>query len=418
MISVAFLDELRARTVLSAVISQSVKLTKAGREYKACCPFHNETTPSFTVNDDKGFYHCFGCSAHGDAVRWMTDHQGLGFVDAVTELALRAGLPLPDGVVPTIGAIAHPDARIQRESVRAGVPDEYVSSEEFGAVILSRVVAGKAPLKCYFEHREISPVAVAGRMADLGFCPNAPTRKWRIGASPNSVPLAPAMVARLRRPDRALPSTDWPVTGLHVTFLSDDFTVKRVAHGRGGQLLPQRKMLGTIQGSCVVLGEYQPDARLIVGEGMESTLSGCDLVRRDMHSEAATPCALAALSLNNLQGYPLQDARGALPMWNLQPDMKRDACWFAHGGPVTVLVDADMKPIPVRSNACGEQTGPKVADAARVRFVIRQISSEERSMMCGRLSVAGWQAAGASGPVTALRPRMGMDFNDIGRVRG
>ena len=68
-LSPAWLDELRARTVLSAVIAPTVKLIRAGREWKACCPFHNEKTPSFTVNDDKGFYHCFGCGAHGDAIR-------------------------------------------------------------------------------------------------------------------------------------------------------------------------------------------------------------------------------------------------------------------------------------------------------------------------------------------------------------
>jgi hypothetical protein len=53
-----FLDELRARTVLSTLIGKSIKVTRAGREFKACCPFHNEKTPSFTINDDKGFYHC------------------------------------------------------------------------------------------------------------------------------------------------------------------------------------------------------------------------------------------------------------------------------------------------------------------------------------------------------------------------
>ena len=58
---------------LSGVIAPSVKLIKAGREFKACCPFHNEKTPSFTVNDEKGFYHCFGCGAHGDAIRFLTD---------------------------------------------------------------------------------------------------------------------------------------------------------------------------------------------------------------------------------------------------------------------------------------------------------------------------------------------------------
>src|SRR6476646_10109917 len=91
----AWLDELRARTVLSAVISPSVKLLRAGREWKACCPFHNEKTPSFTVNDDKGFYHCFGCGAHGDAIRFLTDHRGMPFMDAVKELAAKAGMDVP-----------------------------------------------------------------------------------------------------------------------------------------------------------------------------------------------------------------------------------------------------------------------------------------------------------------------------------
>ncbi len=94
-LSPAFLDELRARTLLSSVIAPSVKLLKAGREWKACCPFHNEKTPSFTVNDDKGFYHCFGCGAHGDAIRFLTDARGLPFMDAVKELAGKAGMEVP-----------------------------------------------------------------------------------------------------------------------------------------------------------------------------------------------------------------------------------------------------------------------------------------------------------------------------------
>ena len=90
-----WLDELRARTTLSTLIGRTVKVTKAGREFKACCPFHNEKTPSFTINDEKGFYHCFGCSAHGDAIRWMTDQRGLPFMDAVKELAQAAGMEVP-----------------------------------------------------------------------------------------------------------------------------------------------------------------------------------------------------------------------------------------------------------------------------------------------------------------------------------
>ncbi|MDF8331680.1 DNA primase [Novosphingobium cyanobacteriorum] len=94
-LSPQFLDELRTRISLSGLIGRSVRVQKAGREFKACCPFHNEKTPSFTINDDKGFYHCFGCGAHGDAIRWMTDHQGLPFMEAVKELALLAGMDVP-----------------------------------------------------------------------------------------------------------------------------------------------------------------------------------------------------------------------------------------------------------------------------------------------------------------------------------
>ncbi|MBB4857138.1 DNA primase [Novosphingobium chloroacetimidivorans] len=95
MLTPQWLDQLRARTTLSALIGRTVRLQKVGNEFKACCPFHNEKTPSFHVNDAKGFYHCFGCSAHGDAIRWLTDHQGLAFMDAVKELAAEAGMDVP-----------------------------------------------------------------------------------------------------------------------------------------------------------------------------------------------------------------------------------------------------------------------------------------------------------------------------------
>jgi DNA primase len=94
-LSPQWLDELRARISLSGVIGRTTRLTKAGHEFKACCPFHNEKSPSFTVNDAKGFYHCFGCGAHGDAIRWMTDQRGLSFMDAVKELAAEAGMEVP-----------------------------------------------------------------------------------------------------------------------------------------------------------------------------------------------------------------------------------------------------------------------------------------------------------------------------------
>ena len=90
-----FLDELRSRISIVDVVGNKVKLTKRGREYLGLCPFHNEKTPSFTVNESKGFYHCFGCGAHGDIIKFEMDANGLPFIDAVKKLADKVGLQLP-----------------------------------------------------------------------------------------------------------------------------------------------------------------------------------------------------------------------------------------------------------------------------------------------------------------------------------
>jgi DNA primase len=91
----AFLDELRARLPLSSIAAKRLRLLRAGREYKACCPFHHEKTPSFTINDDKQFYHCFGCGAHGDVIGFTMRHDGLSFPEAIETLAAQAGLAVP-----------------------------------------------------------------------------------------------------------------------------------------------------------------------------------------------------------------------------------------------------------------------------------------------------------------------------------
>ncbi len=91
----AFKDELRARVPLSDIIGKRMKLTRAGREYKGCCPFHKEKSPSFTVNDVKGFYHCFGCGAHGDSIGFLMSHDNMSFMDAVEQLASLAGMQVP-----------------------------------------------------------------------------------------------------------------------------------------------------------------------------------------------------------------------------------------------------------------------------------------------------------------------------------
>ena len=91
----AFIDELLTRTDIVEVIETRVPLKKAGHEYKACCPFHNEKTPSFTVSPVKQFYHCFGCGEHGSAITFLMNYEHMDFIEAVEELAHRAGLEVP-----------------------------------------------------------------------------------------------------------------------------------------------------------------------------------------------------------------------------------------------------------------------------------------------------------------------------------
>lgn len=155
----AFLDELRARTTLSSLIGKTVKVTKAGREFKACCPFHNEKTPSFTINDDKGFYHCFGCGAHGDAIRWMTDQRGLPFMDAVKELAAAANLEVP--------ALDRRSA--ERQQRVNSLHDVMVAAAEWFRAQL--VEAGGADARAYLERRGLTRATI--ERFGIGYSPDS-----------------------------------------------------------------------------------------------------------------------------------------------------------------------------------------------------------------------------------------------------
>ena len=123
-LSPQWLDELKTRTTLSALIQRTVKLTRAGNEWKACCPFHSEKTPSFYVNDAKGFYHCFGCQQHGGAIDWMMEQHGLEFMDAVKELAAAAGMDMP---APDPRAARRAEERASLHDVMAAAQDWLVS---------------------------------------------------------------------------------------------------------------------------------------------------------------------------------------------------------------------------------------------------------------------------------------------------
>ena len=100
MIPNDFIQTLLARVDIVDVVDRYVPLKKAGANYAACCPFHSEKTPSFTVSPSKQFYHCFGCGAHGTAIGFLMEYGGKSFPDAVEELARDAGLEVPRSVTP------------------------------------------------------------------------------------------------------------------------------------------------------------------------------------------------------------------------------------------------------------------------------------------------------------------------------
>jgi DNA primase len=158
-LSPQWLDELRARTVLSGVISPTVKLIRAGREWKACCPFHNEKTPSFTVNDDKGFYHCFGCGAHGDAIRYLTDQRGMPFMDAVKELAAKAGMDVPA-----------PDPKVKERAERAASLTDVMGEVATWYAEQLNGLAGSAARE-YLKGRGIDAATI--QRFGIGFAPDS-----------------------------------------------------------------------------------------------------------------------------------------------------------------------------------------------------------------------------------------------------
>jgi DNA primase len=151
-----FIDEVLARTDIIELVNGRVPLRKAGRDYQACCPFHDEKTPSFTVSREKQFYHCFGCGAHGSAIGFLMEYEHMGFLDAVEELCQRAGLELPASegerqgpdLKPLLGILTEAAAlyrRQLREHPQAGRAIDYLKARGLTGEIAVRFGVGFAP---------------------------------------------------------------------------------------------------------------------------------------------------------------------------------------------------------------------------------------------------------------------------------
>lgn len=182
MIPESFIQELLNRVDIVDVVDKSVPLKKAGANYSACCPFHNEKSPSFTVSPTKQFYHCFGCGAHGTAIGFLMEYQGLSFVDAVHELAKMVGMIVPQEtrdiskpaqkVVPgLLETMQQAAAYYKNELKKSPRAIEYLKNRGLSGQIAARFQIGYAPqgwqnLQSVFPHYDDAVLQTAGLVVE------------------------------------------------------------------------------------------------------------------------------------------------------------------------------------------------------------------------------------------------------------
>lgn len=185
MIPQSFVQDLLNRLDIVDVVDRYVPLKKAGANYVACCPFHSEKSPSFSVSPTKQFYHCFGCGAHGSAIGFVMEHQGLGFVEAVEELARSAGLAVPKeasgryehktegGFDALSEALQHATHYYRDELKRSEVAIAYLKKRGLSGEIAARFGIGYAPggwqnLATVFSDYQAKSLVQAGLVIEGG----------------------------------------------------------------------------------------------------------------------------------------------------------------------------------------------------------------------------------------------------------
>ena len=182
----SFTDELRQRLSLVDVISRRVPLVKKGQNYWGCCPFHNEKTPSFAVNEDKGFYHCFGCGEHGDIISFVMKSENVDFKEAIKELADMAGVKMPEFKQKTPQQIEAEENYVKITDKSAEIYQnllygesgknalEYIKNRGFSDEMIKKYRIGYAPkgnvISSHFSNIKIDKLVATGlvRVGDYG----------------------------------------------------------------------------------------------------------------------------------------------------------------------------------------------------------------------------------------------------------
>jgi DNA primase len=280
----ADLDEIRHKTSLSKLVGKTVQLQFKGGEFKGLCPFHTEKTPSFTVDDEKGLYKCFGCDAKGDVFNWIMETESLTFPQAIERLG---GKPARTPAATT------PEERDAERLERQRRDDDRRAAERSDKAKRERSIhtardiwreskpAAGTPVEAYLRSRSIT----VDIPPTIRFHPELQYRDDDIKTT------LPAMVGAVQSPDGH-------ICAIHRTYLA--------ACGSGkANVSSVKKMLGPVQGCAIRFG--RPDRALMVAEGIETALSIMQAFPPD-DSDAAV---WGALSLNNF-GLWVPDRVGRL----------------------------------------------------------------------------------------------------------
>lgn len=267
--------DLKARVTVSAVVEDcGIRLVGKGREKQAPCPFHNERTPSFTVNDDKGFYHCFGCGSHGDQLSFLTDYASLTFADALERLAELAG------VVPNKGGRARPASRPAPSAPPPQQPQATNRDRGAGLWRAARALPG-TPGEAYLQGR---------RGIDPARLPS--------GAWPATIRFHPDVWHSDHR--RAFPALLFYVQAADRSFL----TVHRIYLTPAGDKIAQdaKKIVSGFRGGAIRLGPASE--KMALAEGPETGLS----IAQGLARAEPDRSVWVGISLGNLRHVVLPDA--------------------------------------------------------------------------------------------------------------
>lgn len=379
----ALLDEIRSRVDLRRLAERWTGLHREGNEWQGLCPFHKEKTPSFTVVPEKGFYHCFGCGAHGGAFDFVMETEGLSFREAVEALASDAGIEIPGAAPPKrrtpAPVVAVPEdpreaaARAERKRRRgyriwcAGVPVAGTLAEVYltGARGIDRAVYVDSPA--------------------LRF--GAAVAYWApIGGKPKPIWTGPALLAAMQYPDGRF-------AACHVTYLQPEGAGKLELWEAPGKRRKAKKCMGAPGGAAIRLGPPMED--MVGGEGIETTLSVMD---------AETVSGWCAYSLDNLAGAGIKDARERDPRdrrkWlpSRLPDMGRPGMQFPpQCRRATYLGDGDTKDLLMLECKLQRAVARQIQSGLEADYVVSPEGTDFNDLLRGIRSPLGDGGDGQEG---------------------